>query len=210
MDEQLQPIRPPGQETRGPWLDPIPGREEGLGRGAGLTLGGRDSWQHGCCRGPQVWPSSSPGKQPAVFTPTRKSASGRLDPNPWHFSHQEWTSRYSKSDPRPWDTRGMARPNPGTARGAGKRGVADLRGRDTQQHGCCQGPQARPSSSPGKQPAVFTPTRNSASGWLEQHALPFSGLAWTRGYSQSDHRAGDTRGVARPKPKPGRGAGLML
>ena len=39
MDELVQPIRPPGQETQGPWLDPSPGREEGTGRVVGLTFG---------------------------------------------------------------------------------------------------------------------------------------------------------------------------
>ena len=40
VEECLQPNRTQGrQEWLGAWLDPRPGQEEGVGRGAGLTLG---------------------------------------------------------------------------------------------------------------------------------------------------------------------------
>ena len=106
----------------------------------------------------------------------------------------------------------MARPKSGPASGAGKRcgnitPMADARGRDPQQHGCCRGPQAPPSLSPGKPPEVFTHTQKAALGQLDTNARPFSGLAWTSGYSQSGSQTRDTRGVARPNPGLGSGSG---
>ena len=104
----------------------------------------------------------------------------------------------------------MDRRKPRPGRGDRKRGEADVGGRDSRQHGCCRGPQTRQSSSPGKQPAVFTPTWKSASGRIDPHVWPFSGLAWTSWFSQSDKRAGDAKSRIRPKPRLRSGAGLML
>ena len=92
---------------------------------------GRDPRQHDYCQFPQARPCSSPGKPPAVFTPTWKAASGWLDPQQWVFSDQAWTSRYSQSDPCAGDARAVTRPKPGPGRGARKRCGADVGGRDS-------------------------------------------------------------------------------
>ena len=94
--------------------------------------------------------------------------------------------------------------------GPGNRGGAGAQGRDPQQYDYCKGPQAQPSSSPGKQPAAFTPTRKAANERLDPHAQPFSGLVWSSRYSQSNTRVGDARGRSQTRDQPGRGPGLML
>ena len=184
---------------------PNHGPEGGPGRGAGLTLWDVTTLQHGCCRGPKAnfvsWDATS------NLHAHSEGCFGVAGPPHAALFRLAWTSRYSQSNPRGGNARGVARHKLGPRMGAGKKGGADTRGRDPWQHGCCQGPQARQSSSPGNHPAVFTPSQKAALGWLDPHSRPFSGLSWTSGYSQSVPLARNTRFRARPKPGPRRWAG---
>ena len=92
---------------------------------------------------------------------------------------------------------------------ARKRGGADARGREPRPHGG-RGPQAQSSLSRGKQPTVFTLPQKTVLGRVDPHSLPSLRLESASRYSLSHPRAGAARGVSRPKPGPGRGAGLML
>ena len=72
---------------------------------------------------------------------------------------------------------GVARPKPGVKKGAGLM-LMDV----TPAAWLSPGPQAQ-STSPRKQPAIFTPTQKAALAQLEPHGRAFLGLAWTSSYS---------------------------
>ena len=154
------------------------------------------------CQGPQAPSGLSPGMQPAAFTPTQKAASGRLHPPRMALFGPSVVTQVQQPDPRVGGARGVARPKPGLGRGAG-RAREDL---TPWQIGCC-GPKARSVLSPRMQPAAFTPTRKAASGRLDPPSMALFGPSMVTQVQRPDPRASGARGVASPKPRPGRGAG---
>ena len=180
----------------GAWIDPSLGQEEGRGRHAGC-----DTQQNGCCV-PEARSGLSHGIQPASFTPTQKTASGRLDTPHVALFGPSVVTQVERPDPRASGARGVARQK---AR-AGKRGGAGARGLDSQQNGCC-GPEARSGLSPGMQPAAFTPTQVGCFGEAGPPHVALFGPSVITQVQRSDPRSSGARGVARPNPGPGRGAG---
>ena len=140
--------------------------------------------------------------QPVAFTPTRKAALGRLDPPRMALCGPRVATQVHQPSPLAGGARGVARPKPGPGRGEGPaRGDVTL------------GRWQPGSSSPIK------PVSRDATSSLHAHSENCSGAAVppthgplraSRGNSGTPTQplAGGARGVARPKPGPGRGAGL--
>ena len=110
--------------------------------------------------------------QPAAFTPTRKAASGRLDPTRVALFGPRVETQVLRPDSQASGARGVARPKPGPGRGAGP-----VRGEVT----------------PGR--------------WRPGSSSPIKPVSRNATNSDPTHWASGARGVARPKPGPGRGAG---
>ena len=141
--------------------------------------------------------------QPAAFTPTRKAASGRLDPPRVALSGPRVVIQVQRPNPRASGARGVARPKPGPGRGAGPvRGVVTP-GR------------WRPGSSSPIKPVSRNATSSlhahseGCSGRLDPPRVALFGPHVVTQVQQPDPRASGARGVARPKPGPGRGAGPL-
>ena len=138
MHELVQPIRPPGQETVEPWLERSPGLEEGTGRGEGLMLGDVT---------PATWlPSGSPGSANSVSRDASSSlhthTEGCFGAAGPPYGALFWPSMDEQVQPirplAPLTLGARLDPSPGQAE---KMGGVDTRGRESQQHGCHQGPQ---------------------------------------------------------------------
>ena len=127
--------------------------------------------------------------QPAAFTPTRKAASGRLDPPRVARFGPRVETQVQRPDPRASGARGVARPKPGPGRGAGP------------VHGDVNTGRWRPGSS-----SPIKPVSRNATSSLHAHSEGCFGEAGPQ-VQRPDPRASGARGVASPKPGPGRGAG---
>ena len=160
-------VQRPDPRASGPWgvARHKLGREEGQGRRKGTRTPANGG------RGPQAKSSLSPRMQPAAFTPTRKAASGRLDPVHVALFGHSVVTQVQQPDPRQVALVAWLDPSPG-----GKRGGAGKRGRDPQQmaagvlkpdQACLQECHQQHSRPLGR-----------LLRGLDPHVWPFSGLAW--------------------------------
>ena len=134
--------------------------------------------------------------------PLRKAASGRLVPPHVALFRPSVVTHVQRPDPRDSGARGVARPKPGLGRGAepaerdltpGRMAPGVLKPDQACLPECNQQP-SRPLR------------RLLRGGWIPPRVALFG----PRGVTQvqgPDPRASGARGVARPKPGPGRGAG---
>ena len=140
--------------------------------------------------------------QPAAFTPTRKAASGRLDHQYVALFGPSVVTQVQRSDPRASGASGVARHKPGPGRGVGpaqgdvtpsRMAAAVLKPDQDYLPECNQQPSR--------------PLRKAASGRLDTPQVALFGPSVVTQVERPDPRASGARGVARPKPGPGRGAG---
>ena len=137
--------------------------------------------------------------QPAAFTPTRKAASGRLDPPHLALFGPSLVTQVQRPDPRDSGARGVARPKPGLGRGAGppRRDVTPGRmaARVLKPDQACL-PQCSLHAHSGKL---------LRGGWTLPHVALFGPSLVTQ-VQRPDPRDSGARGVASPNPGPGSGA----
>ena len=134
--------------------------------------------------------------------PLRKAASGRLDPPHVALFGRSLVTQVQQSDPRASGARGVARPKPGLGRGAGPSRGDVTSGR--MAAGVLK-PDLACLPECNQQPA--RPLRKAASGRLDTPRMALFGPSMVTQVQQPDPWAIGARGVASPKPRPGRGAG---
>ena len=98
---------------------------------------------------------------------------------------------------------GRSRPEPGLGRGA----VLTLGDVTPGSMATSKVPRRNQVLLLGRNQHLSRPLGRLLRGGWTPHAVPFSGLAWSSRYSQSDTRARGARERARPEPGLGRGAG---
>ena len=140
--------------------------------------------------------------QPAAFTPTWKTASGRLDPTRVALFGPSVVTQVQQPNPRAGGARGVARPKPGQGRGAGPASRDLTPGRIAARvfkpdQACL--PECNQQHS--------RPLMKAASGRLDPPHVALFGPSVVTQVQRHDSWAGGDRGVARPKPGPGRGGG---
>ena len=141
--------------------------------------------------------------QPVAFTPTRKAALGRLDPPRVALCWPRVATQLHRPGPRAGGARGVARPKPGPGRGA------------ELLRGDVASGRWRPGSSSPIKPVSKTATSSlhahfeGCFGEAEPPRVAIFGPSVVTQVQQPDPRVGGARGVARPKPWPGRGAGTV-
>ena len=140
--------------------------------------------------------------QPAAFTPTRKAASGRLDPPRVALCGPRVVTQVQRPDPRASGARGVARPKNRLGRGAGPASGDVTPGR--MAAGVLK-PDLACLPECNQQPA--RPLRKAASGRLDTPRMALFGPSMVTQVQQPDPSASGARGVASPKPRRGRGAG---
>ena len=144
----------------------------GPGRGAGPVRRDVTPWQNGS-RGPQAQSSLSPGMQPAAFTPTRKAASGRLDPPRMALFGPSVVAKVQRHIPRAGGARGVARSKPGPGRGAGP-----ARGDVTSSRMAAGVLKPDQACLPECNQQPSRPLGRLLQGGWTPHMWPFSGLVW--------------------------------
>ena len=140
--------------------------------------------------------------QPAAFTPTQKAASGRLDPPNVALFGTSVVAQVQQPDPWAIGARGVASPKPRPGRGAGPTRRDVTPGRMAAR-------VLKPDQSclPECNQQPSRPLRKAASGRLDPPSVALFGPSVVTQVQRHDPRACGARGVANPKPEPGRGAG---
>ena len=140
--------------------------------------------------------------QPAAFTPTQKAASERLHPPHVALFGPSVVTQVQRHDPRDSGARGVARPKPGPGRGAGPDSgdvtPSRMAAAVLKRHQSCL-PECN------QQPA--RPLRKAASVRMDTPCMALFGSSVVTQVQRPDPQASGARGVARPKPGPGRGVG---
>ena len=139
--------------------------------------------------------------QPAAFTPTRKAASGRLDPPHVAIFGPSMVTQVQRPEPRASCTRGVARPKPGPGRGAGPPSGDVTPGRMAAavlkpDQACLLDCNQEPSR----------PLWKAASGRLDPPHVALFGPSVVTQVQRPDPWDSGARGVATPKTRLGRGA----
>ena len=140
--------------------------------------------------------------QPAVFAPTRKAASGRLDPQRVALFGPSVVTQVQRPDPRAGGARGVARPKPGQGRGAGP-----SRGDVTSARMAAGVLKPDQACLPECNQQPSRPLRRLLRGGKNPPLVALFGPSVVTQVQQPEPWGGGTRGVARHKPGPGRGAG---
>ena len=140
--------------------------------------------------------------QPAAFTPTRKAASGRLDPPHVALFGPSVVTQVQRPDPQASGARGVARPKPGLGRGAGP-----SRGDVTPGRMAAGVLKPDEACLPECNQQPSRPLRKAASGRLDPSHVARFWPSLVPQVQRSDPPASGARGVARPKPGRGRGVG---
>ena len=142
---------------------------------------------------PKARSSLSPRMQPAAFTPSRKAASGRLDPPHVALFGPSLVTQVQRHDPRAGGAKSVARPKTRLGRGAGppSRDVtpSKMAAGVLKPHQACL-PECN------QQPS--RPLRKAVSGRLDHTHMALFGPSVVTQVQQHNPRAGGTRTVARP------------